>query len=230
MLRPWCSFGLHNLTHDPTHETVTPLEPGRRYRVTVALNDIAHRFAAGNRVRVSVGTGLVAGGVALAPPGDADPPSGGAAACVLPSRAPRPEDASLRALPPPEHTAVQPVTVLRPAVPTVARLEEDLDLGTVSLVHEEDGGKVRFADGWEFGVRFVRRFSVHPDDPAGSRLELSAVKEYGRQGGVQARIEAWQLMTSTATDYRLQASIAVSDGGRPMLARSWDETIPRDGT
>jgi hypothetical protein len=149
---------------------------------------------------------------------------------VLPSRASRPEDASLRALPPPEHAAVQPVTVLRPPVPTVARLEEDLDLGTVSLVHEEDGGKVRFADGWEFGVRFVRRFSVHPDDPAGSRLELSAVKEYGRQGGVQARIEAWQLMTSTATDYRLQASIAVSDGGRPMLARSWDETIPRDGT
>ena len=87
----------------------------------------------------------------------------------------------------------------------------------VSLVHEEDGGKVRFTGRLGFGVRFERRFSVHPDDPASSRLELRAVKEYGREGRVQARIEAWQLMTSTVTDYRLQASITVSDGGRPML-------------
>jgi hypothetical protein len=47
---------------------------------------------------------------------------------------------------------------------------------------------------------------------------------------VQARIEASQLKTATEADDRLQASIQVSNGGRPMLSRSWDETIPRDGT
>ena len=52
----------------------------------------------------------------------------------------------------------------------------------------------------------------------------------GKEGGLQARIEAWQLMTSTASDYRVQATIAVRDGGRPMLNRTWDETIRREGT
>ena len=222
-------FGLLNLTHDATHETVTPLQPGRRYRVSVALNDIAHRFVAGNCVRVSVGTGLWPIVWPSPQPVTLALHTEGSR-LVVPKREARAEDAELRDLPPPEHTAVQPVTVLRPAVPTVARIEEDLADGTVSLVHEEDSGKVRFSDGWAFGVRFDRRFSVHPDDPASSRLELRATKEYGREGGMQARIEAWQLMTSTVTDYRLRASITVSDGGRPKLSRSWDEIIPRDGT
>ena len=197
--------------------------------MSVALNDIAHRFVSGNRVRVSVGTGLWPVVWPSPRPVTLTLHTVGCR-LVLPKRVPRAEDAKLRVLPLPEHTAVHPVTVIRPAVPTVARLEEDLASGMVSLVHAEDGGKVRFTDGWTFGVRFERRFSVHPDDPASSRLELKAVKEYGREGGLQARIEAWQLMTSTVTDYRLQASITVSDGGRPMLSRSWDETIPRDGT
>jgi uncharacterized protein len=224
------SYGLLNLTHDATHETVTPLEPGRRYRVAVALNDIAHRFAAGNRVRISVATALWPVVWPSPRPVTLTLYTEGCRV-ALPTRTPRAEDAGLLPLPPPVHTAVQPVTVLCPGLPTVARLEEDLAGGTVNFVHEEDGGKVRIdRDGWTFGVRFERRFSVHPDDPAGARLELKAIKEYGREGGLQARIEAWQLMTASETDFRLQASITVSDGGRPVLSRSWDETIPRDGT
>ena len=37
-------------------------------------------------------------------------------------------------------------------------------------------------------------------------------------------------MTSTVTDYRLRASITVSDGGRPKLSPELGEIIPRDGT
>ena len=175
-------FGLLNLTHTATHETVTPLQPGRRYRVSVALNDIAHRFVAGNCMCVSVGTGLwpivwpSPQPVTLALHTDS-------CRLVVPKREARAEDAELRDLPPPEHTAVQPVTVLRSAVPTVARIEEDLADGTVSLVHEEDSGKVRFSDGWTFGVRFDRRFSVHPDDPASARLELRATKNMAAKAG-----------------------------------------------
>ncbi|MFO1050225.1 MAG: CocE/NonD family hydrolase [Geminicoccaceae bacterium] len=223
------TYGVLNLTHDATHETVTPLTPGRRYRVSVALNDIAHRFLAGNRVRLSLGTGLwPVIWPAPRPVGLTLHTEG--CRLVLPTRASRPEDATLRALPPAEHTAVQPVTALRPAQPTVARIEEDLVSGMVSFVHEEDGGQTRIdRDGWCFGARFERRFSVHPDDPSTARIELRAVKEFGREGSVQARIEAWQLMTATLREFRLQASIAVSDGGRPMLHRVWDESIPRDG-
>ncbi len=50
------SYGLLNLSHRDSHESPEPLVPGQRYRVTVLLNDIAHRFAQGHRVRVAVAT------------------------------------------------------------------------------------------------------------------------------------------------------------------------------
>ena len=48
------SYGLLNLNHRDSHEFPTALEPGKRYRVRVQLNDIAHSFAAGHRIRVAV--------------------------------------------------------------------------------------------------------------------------------------------------------------------------------
>src|SRR4029453_7579693 len=48
------SYGLLNLTHRDGHEHPTPLEPGKRYRVRVPLNDIAHAFPAWHRVRIAV--------------------------------------------------------------------------------------------------------------------------------------------------------------------------------
>ena len=67
----------------------------------------------------------MAGGLAIAAARDAALHTEGCR-LVVPTREALAEDAELRHLPPPEHTAVQPVTVLRPAVPTVARIEEDL--------------------------------------------------------------------------------------------------------
>ena len=48
------SYGLLNLTHRDSHEFPEALEPGRTYRIRVQLNEIAHRFGAGHRIRVAV--------------------------------------------------------------------------------------------------------------------------------------------------------------------------------
>ncbi|MEX2201815.1 MAG: CocE/NonD family hydrolase C-terminal non-catalytic domain-containing protein, partial [Dongiaceae bacterium] len=48
------SFMLFNLTHRDGHETPAPLEPGKQYRVRIALNHVAHRFRTGNRIRLAV--------------------------------------------------------------------------------------------------------------------------------------------------------------------------------
>jgi predicted acyl esterase len=50
------SYALFNLTHRVGHEHPEPLEPGRRYRVRVPLNDIAHAFPVGHTMRVAVST------------------------------------------------------------------------------------------------------------------------------------------------------------------------------
>src|SRR4029453_10802619 len=48
------SYGVLNLTHRDSHEAPTALEPGRRYRVRVRLNDVAYAFPAGHRVRLAL--------------------------------------------------------------------------------------------------------------------------------------------------------------------------------
>ena len=50
------TYGVLNLTHHRSHEKPEPLVPGRRYTVEIRLNGIAHRFPAGNRIRLSMST------------------------------------------------------------------------------------------------------------------------------------------------------------------------------
>src|SRR5262249_54264509 len=50
------TYGLLNLTHRDGHANPAKLEPGRRYKVTVRLNEIAHVFAPGHGGAVSVST------------------------------------------------------------------------------------------------------------------------------------------------------------------------------
>jgi putative CocE/NonD family hydrolase len=50
------SYGVLNLTHREGHEWPEPLEPGTFYPVRVQLNDIAHAFPAGSRIRLALST------------------------------------------------------------------------------------------------------------------------------------------------------------------------------
>src|SRR5690606_9301974 len=44
------TYALANLTHRDSHEHPSPLERGRRYRVRIAMNHIAHAFLPGHRL------------------------------------------------------------------------------------------------------------------------------------------------------------------------------------
>ena len=50
------SYGVLNLAHRDSHETPEPLEPGRRYRVRIQLNDVAQAFRTGQRIRLAIST------------------------------------------------------------------------------------------------------------------------------------------------------------------------------
>ncbi len=52
------TYGLLNLTHRDGHEKPSALTPGRFYDVKIDLSLIAHRFKAGNRIRLSISESL----------------------------------------------------------------------------------------------------------------------------------------------------------------------------
>ena len=223
------SYGVLNLTHRDGNEEIAPLEPGRRYRVAVRLNDNAHVFAAGSRIRVALSTALWP---ILWPSPEAVTLTvyAGASSLDLPVRPPRPEDDQLAPLLPAEMSRVHDRTLLRTPAPPVLRIETDIGSGLVSVLDEEDGGTVRIdRDGWTFAGRITRRYQIHPDDPTSARMEQTSVDEFGRDGELAVTIEAYQLMTCDAGNFHVHARLEATENGKPVYSRSWLETIPRDG-
>ena len=89
------TYGVLNLTHRESHAHPEPLEPGLRYRVRVQLNDVAHAFPQGHRIRLALSN---AWWPTIWP--SPEPVTltlvTSASSLVLPIRQPRAEDADLR--------------------------------------------------------------------------------------------------------------------------------------
>ncbi len=223
------SYGLMNLTHDETHETVTHLEPGKRYTAKVVLNDIAYRFQAGNRIRVAIAPSLWPV-IWPSPEPVTLTVHTGATTFALPVRPDQPADDDLRPIDPPEHSAVHPVTVLRKADPTVVRYERDVATGVTTWIHEDDAGETRIdRDGWTFSDRNWRTISIQEDDPLSAHLTFRNRSSYGRDGELDVVIDATQEMSSDRDNFFLKARLTVTEGGSVVSDKEWDETIPRDG-
>ena len=48
------SYGVFNMTHHQSHENPEPLVRGKKYRIRFPMNEIAHIFPAGHRIRISI--------------------------------------------------------------------------------------------------------------------------------------------------------------------------------
>jgi hypothetical protein len=94
------SRGILNLCHRDSDEAPRPFRPAERYTVRLALDYMAYRFRAGNRIRVSVSTTYWP---LVIPSPEAVRLTLFAGAChlILPTRQPRAEDSELYAFGPP---------------------------------------------------------------------------------------------------------------------------------
>lgn len=220
------SYGLLNLTHRDSHEFPEPLEPGRPYTVTLALNGIAHRFAAGNRIRVALSTAYwpivwpspETVTLSVVP---------GESRLALPTRPPRAADAELAPFAEPEAAAPLDATVLKPV--DIRRLVTvDQGTGRTELAWLEDMGHVRLDQiGLEVAVASDERFAIHADDPARAEATLRWSKRYSRDGWL-ARTESSMRLTSDARTFRIRATLDAWEGETRIFSRNWDERIDRN--
>jgi predicted acyl esterase len=224
------SYGVLNLTHRESHAAPQALEPGRSYRVRLQLNDCGYAFPTGHRIRLALSTAYwpqvwpspEAATLTLATKGSA---------LVLPVRPPRAEDAAIH-FAAPERGPRAPATKLR-----AGRMQRerrlDLVTGTATYITSGEGGV--FGEGvWRFDETGTaidhaldRSLTVGADDPLTARALVTQSYELGREGW-QIRIETRTEMTATVTHFRLTGALTAYANGALELARTWDETIPRD--
>ncbi|MBX6321104.1 MAG: CocE/NonD family hydrolase [Rhodospirillaceae bacterium] len=219
------TYGALNLTHRESHEHPAPLEPGRRYTVRVQLNDAAHAFAPGHRIRLAVSP--VYWPVLWPSP---EPVTlslhTGASALALPVRPPRPEDEHLPAFPPPEGATPLARTYLRrPA--SSRRVSHDIGSGETTLTIIEDGGRATLDKlGLEIEHKQHETYRIGQHDPNSACVEISHTMCIGR-GAWRTRTESRTVMRSTRAEFLIHATLDAYDGETRVLSREWDRRIPR---
>jgi len=220
------TYGVLNLTHRDGHADPKPLEPGKRYRVTVQLNDIGHHFAAGHRLRLAISTAYWP----IIWPGP-KPVNlkiiAGLSSLTLPTRKANAEDAGVE-FGSPETSPTARRTVIRPGA---AHRRVTCDVGT-GLQHIEvlrDDGHSRIEEiGVETSFHKVLRYRAHPHDPTAARAEADYDIRHSHAQGWNTRVRTHSAIACTEMDFIVEADLEAFEGDIRIFSRSWTQRIPRD--
>lgn len=227
------TYGLANLTHREDHATSQPILPGERFEARVRLNDFAHAFPAGHRVRVALSSAYWPLVWPSPDPVELTLFTEGSS-LALPVRPVDPEDEGLRPFEPPERApavAWEPITRSR----SEHRHEVDPASGD-HVVYRRSGydesGAVAMARlaalDLEGGDGMEIETAIHPDDPSRARASMKQRTEL-RRGPWSVAIETAIEMTCTREDFLLRARLAAWEGSALVFERDWDERVPRIG-
>jgi len=219
------TYGVLNLTHRNSHEFPEAMKPGRRTRVTVALNDVAYSFRRGHRIRIAISTtywpmvwpsaevvtlGIVTGKSSL----------------TLPLRKPRPIDKRVR-FGEPEMGEPMARHVVEP--PSFRRvIEKDVAARSVTIRAAEHDGRAVIADtGVEIGRWVDERSTITEGDPLSAETEMGSVFTY-RKGDWDTRTEGRCTLRATKTHWLLSADLKAVEHGETIFERHLEVPIKRD--
>ena len=220
------TYGVLNLTHRDSHEFPTALEPGKRTKIRLQLNEIAHVFPAGHRLRIAISTAYWPI-IFPSPDGATLSVVTGASRVSLPVRAPRAEDASVPAFPEPAGAPMLAAETLRAAT---IRRTINLDLGTgitEYAIHRDDGAqKLTHSDTVVETVK-ANIFRVKGEDPL-SAESVVTVSYRMKRPGWDVEVRSGVTLTGDATHFRLVTDLDVFEDNARVHARTWDQKIERD--
>jgi hypothetical protein len=218
------SYGLLNLTHRNGHERPEPLQPGKRYSVTVPLKHVAQRFARGHRIRLSVSTGYFP--VAWPTP-EPVTLTVHPAECrlVLPLRKSVDVDEPA-SFGPAEGAAALEIEPVEPARKGWT-VKKDLADGSVRVEIGEGTGTFRIAENdLTITSDGTERYSFRGDDLDSVKGEVTWIFEMARENW-NVRSVTETSMTSTPTHFHVEAHLKGWEGDRLVHEQRWSEDIPR---
>jgi len=220
------TYGLLNLTHRDSAEHPEPLEPGRRYRVQVRLNEIGQKFPVGHRIRLSLSTSYWP--LAWPPPEPVEMhvyPT--RSALRLPLRRPLPADAELAPFPSPEAARPGRAKLIEPTHHTwVVKRDLATDVSTLEVVN--DHGCCHLLD-----IDLVMKtcaaeyYSTCGADFESPRGE-AVWKRTLRRGDWEIHTETRTVLTCTRDHFHLTAELDVREGDTRVFSENWNLRIPRD--
>ncbi len=216
------TYGVLNLSHRNSHAEPEPLTVGAPVEVTVTLDHIAYRLPAGNKLRVAISSAYWP---LIWPSPETATLTLSKGEIALPVRPTAKGDEC--AFPAPEAETPWQTHALR-ASSNSRRIETDLKTGIVSLIIEDDFGKVEDADhGLISGTIARETWSIHPDDPLSARGTCHWTNEGGRSD-LNLRTETFSEMWSDTNSFFLKARLEAYENDVLIYERDVYEEVPRD--
>ncbi|MFP4431000.1 MAG: CocE/NonD family hydrolase [Spirochaetaceae bacterium] len=236
------TYGVMNLTHHASHEHPEALVPGRRYRVEVRLNGIAHRFPAGNRIRLSISTSYwpliwtpmrwepltvhpreselrlpIWSGDSLGTP---DTASGSAQ-----TSGPNGHPGAMFA--PPEAAPEMPVHQ-RSSTESSWSMTRDLGASRSSVRIVKDDGTYYLP---EIDLAVTNsaheHYDIEPDDPYSATGRTHRKRAFSRDGW-NVGTETRTLLRCDAKNFIIEAELDAYESGRRIFSENYHRVIPRD--
>lgn len=228
------TYGVLNLRHRDGHERPQAVVPDKRLRIRLQLNDVAHRFGAGHRVRLALSTTYWP---IVWPSPEAAVLRLSLANCALelPERPPRAEDAALRGFAAPEGGPTVESEDLHPGgmQHVVERDPANLEIVSTTWIDVDESGQpalTRIPDiDLDVGHGIVERFRIRDDDPLSAVAEIEH-ETVRRRRDWEIRIATCMRLRATRDSFHLEAAIDAFENGTRVFTRRWDSHIPRDPT
>lgn len=220
------TYGLLNLQHRNGFSQAEPLEPGRRYSVSVTMNDIAHAFPTGHRIRLAVATSHWP--IAWPSPEMTSltvHPEG--SRLDLPVRRATPLDDALPAFEAPQEAAAEEHEILRSGGRNRTVSEDPMTGRTTVAVHRERASYRLPSIDLMFEADSEERYGVTDARPEETTAETRSVWSLTRTGW-KIRTETTVSVSCTKEAYRLKATLAAFEGDDAVFRRDFDYTIDRE--
>ena len=218
------TYHLQNLCMRDSRENPTPLEPGKRYRMKIKLDDIAWRIPKGHKLRVSISTTyfpllwpapepvtltVYAGKSFVHVPVRREIANEALVTWSPPEAAPAADRKELKAPWHKRETTIDPKT-------GEARLEIIDDFGSGEIGPHK---LVTYSVGRE-------SYSIMPDDPLSAKMETHWTEELTR-GTWNARTETYGRLTATKAHWVVWGKIEAYEGKKKVFEKEFNEEIER---
>jgi putative CocE/NonD family hydrolase len=221
------TVGLLNLTHRDSHEHPAPMKSGATYKATIELDDIAHAFAKGHRIAVSLSTTYWP--IAWPSPELATVTiSCGNSWLTLPVRPRRAEDGNLRPFDVPEAAPNTPHTYHAVEQAHPRRVTRDLLTGKMTVDFPRWTYRKDMPDiGQTQSSHAFARYEIVDGDPLTACVTTEYQVEMARRDATITHHSTGR-MTCDATHFHITASLVIAENGTQVFHREWQEKTARD--
>ncbi len=218
------TYHVQNLCMRDSRENPKPLEPGKRYRMKIKLDDIAWRIPKGHKLRVSISTSYFPL-MWPAPEPVTLTVHAGKSQVHIPVRKPIANEAPLGWKPAEAAAEAKRKELKKPWNKRETTIDPKTAEARIEIV--DDFGSYQIAPHGLITHGVGREnYSILPDDPLSAKMETHWTEELKR-GRWNTRTETHGRLTATKTHWIVWGKLEAFEGKKKVFAREWNQQIER---